>query len=389
MALRDSGVASPVITQNRLNLMTLHRSFVALLLGFMIVGRALAHDPGLSSANITRTEDGLKVTLTFAWLDLASLRTAATASDSAGIAAERPASFGSEWQSLVKNFVQVVAEGSVQSAPEVEVFPSTMEVSDVVVALAWSRLPPTALRVELPVIKGLSYAHRMILTLGDAPEPVALLRERLSVWELPPPQVSNVSTHDAGTAPPTDNAGSSWPAFVLMGVEHILIGFDHLCFLLALLIVATRLREIVALISTFTVAHSLTLAAAALNLVSLSPRLVEPLIALSIVYIGIENLVLRRPPRYRLAVAFGFGLIHGLGFASVLGERLPGVTGSAVVPLLLDFNLGVELGQLAVAACLVPLIKLARAQPKFAPKFRPAMSLAIAAAGMFWLIQRV
>ena len=139
----------------------------------------MAHDPGLSSANITRTEDGLKVTLTFAWLDLASLRTAATASDSAGIAAERPASFGSEWQSLVKNFVQVVAEGSVQSAPEVEVFPSTMEVSDVVVALAWSRLPPTALRVELPVIKGLSYAHRMILTLGDAPEPVALLRERL------------------------------------------------------------------------------------------------------------------------------------------------------------------------------------------------------------------
>ena len=186
-----------------------------------------------------------------------------------------------------------------------------------------------------------------------------------------------------------DEVETSWPSFVLLGVEHILIGFDHLCFLLALLIVATRLRDVVALVTTFTVAHSLTLAAAALNLVSLSPRLVEPLIALSIVYIGIENLVLRRPPRYRLAVVFGFGLIHGLGFASVLGDRLPGVTGYAVVPPLLGFNLGVELGQLAVAACLVPLIKLARARPKFATRFQPAMSLAIAAAAMVWLIQRV
>lgn len=369
--------------------MTLHRSFVALLLGLALVGCAFAHDPGLSSANIMRTENRLKVTLTFAWPDLASLQSAASDSDSASLEAERPVSFGSEWQSLARKFVQVTIDGSVQPAPEAEVFPSTAEVNDVVVALEWAQVPPTVVRVEFPVIKELSYAHRIVLTIGDAPEPVALLRERLAAWELSAPLVSNVSTQQVERSPPVRDGGTSWPSFVLLGVEHILIGFDHLCFLLALLIVAARLRDVVALVTTFTIAHSLTLALAALNVVSLSPRLVEPLIALSIVYIGIENLVLRRPPRYRLAVVFGFGLIHGLGFASVLGERLPGVTGYAVVPPLLGFNLGVELVQLAVAACLVPLIKLARAQPRFAPKFQPAMSLAIAAAGMVWLFQRV
>ncbi|HTO05126.1 MAG TPA: hypothetical protein VL069_15555, partial [Opitutus sp.] len=206
--------------QNLLNLMTLHRSFVAWFLGFVLVGRALAHDPGLSSANVTRTEDGLMVTLTFAWPDLASVRSAATESDAESIAAERPGSFGSEWASLAGNFVQVVADGAVQPPPAAEVFPSTAEVNDVVVALQWARLPPTALRVEFPVIKELSYAHRMVLTLGDAPEAVALLRERFSAWELPPPLVSNVSTQDVPAAP-ADQAGSSWPSFVLLGVEHI------------------------------------------------------------------------------------------------------------------------------------------------------------------------
>jgi hydrogenase/urease accessory protein HupE len=174
-----------------------------------------------------------------------------------------------------------------------------------------------------------------------------------------------------------------------LGVEHILIGFDHLCFLLALLLVAVRTREVVALVTTFTIAHSLTLAAAALGLISLSPRLVEPLIAASIIYVAVENLVLRRQPPYRLAVVFGFGLVHGLGFAGILAERLPGVTGAAVIPPLLAFNAGVELGQLAVAACLVPLIRMARAQPRIAPKLQPTLSLLIAMAGVVWFFQRV
>jgi hypothetical protein len=142
-------------------------------------------------------------------------------------------------------------------------------------------------------------------------------------------------------------------------------------------------------VTTFTLAHSLTLAAAATGLVSLSPKIVEPLIAVSIVYIGVENLFLRRPPRHRLALVFGFGLVHGLGFASALAERLPGVTGVAVILPLLGFNVGVELGQLAVAACLVPLLWFARTRAALEPRLQPAFSLVIATAGVIWFWQRI
>jgi len=162
-----------------------------------------------------------------------------------------------------------------------------------------------------------------------------------------------------------------------------------LCFLLALLLVAAGLRDVFRVVTTFTVAHSMTLAAAATGIVSLSPRIVEPLIAVSIVYVGMENLFLRRAPRHRLALVFGFGLVHGLGFASALAERLPGVKGFAMVLPLLGFNGGVELGQLAVAACMIPLIRLGRSRPVFAPRLQPAFSLAIAAAGVIWFCQRV
>jgi hydrogenase/urease accessory protein HupE len=229
------------------------------------------------------------------------------------------------------------------------------------------------------------FGHRMMLTLDNAPEPVGLLDARHQTWEMPA-LAGNTSRHASIAAAPVRVA---WFSFVRLGVEHILTGFDHLCFLLALLLVATRLRDVLTVVTTFTVAHSLTLAAAALGFVSLSSSIVERLIATSIVYIGLENIFLRRQPRYRLAVVFGFGMIHGLGFASGLAERLPGVTGLAVVPPLLGFNAGVELGQLAVAACLVPLIRLARTRPDFSPRMQPACSLAIAVAGFVWLMQRV
>ncbi|MEO6569067.1 MAG: HupE/UreJ family protein, partial [Opitutaceae bacterium] len=142
-------------------------------------------------------------------------------------------------------------------------------------------------------------------------------------------------------------------------------------------------------VTAFTVAHSLTLAAAATGLVSLSPKIVEPLIAASIVYIGVENLFMRRPPRHRVAVVFGFGLVHGLGFATALAERLPDVTGLAIVPPLVGFNFGVELGQLAVAALLIPLLSFVRARSALAIRFQPVCSLAIAFAGIIWFCQRV
>jgi hydrogenase/urease accessory protein HupE len=367
---------------------TLHSSLVMLLV-WAFTHAAFAHDPGLSSANIARTPDHVKVTLTLAWPDLAMARAAVTGSDIASIEAEPPPTFGPEWSAMAAGFVRVVADGAVQNSDVPSLLQSRTEAADVIVEITWPRVAAVPLRVEFPVLTKLPFGHRMVLTLDDSTEPVALLRERLAVWELPAPVVSTLSTQDSDSGAVPAATPSSWTSFLLLGVEHILIGFDHLCFLLALLIVAPRLRDVVALVTTFTVAHSLTLAAAATGLVSLSPRMVEPLIAISIIYIGLENLVLRKPPRHRLLVVFAFGLIHGLGFASVLGERLPGVTGFGVLPPLLAFNVGVELGQLAVAACLVPLILLARAQPRLAPKFQPALSLVIASAGVIWLFQRV
>jgi hydrogenase/urease accessory protein HupE len=228
------------------------------------------------------------------------------------------------------------------------------------------------------------FGHRMMLTVDHAAEPAGLLNARHRTWDLPsqPDAAASGSAISLLVQP-------AWSSFVVLGVEHILTGFDHLCFLLALLLVASRFRDVLTVITTFTVAHSLTLAAAAFGAFNLSSAIVEPLIAASIVYIGLENLFLRRQPRHRLALVFGFGLVHGLGFASALAERLPGVTGFTVVPPLLGFNAGVELGQLAVAAFLVPMIRLARARPAFSVRMQPACSLLIAMAGFVWLLQRV
>ena len=371
-------------------LMKLTRSLLGCGLALFLVGRIFAHDPGLSSANISRADQRLQVTLTFAWSDLSMVGPEGRDGASASDAPLPPDVFGREWTNAAAGFVKVFAEGELPPAGSPTFSRSATEAADVVIRFEWPQVTPGPLRVEFPVISDLPFGHRMLLTIGDETEPAAMLRARLAVWHLSTTTVSSVTLQSvAQTTATTAPEGVKWTSFLLLGIEHILMGFDHLCFLLALLLVAVGLRDVVALVTTFTVAHSLTLAAAATGYVSLSPSLVEPLIAASIVYIGIENLVLRRQPRHRLALVFGFGLIHGLGFATALGERLPEVTGLAVVPPLLAFNAGVELGQLVVAGCLVPLIRLARSQARVAPRLQPAVSFVIATAGFIWFFQRV
>ena len=174
--------------------------------------------------------------------------------------------------------------------------------------------------------------------------------------------------------------------FLLLGIEHILTGFDHLAFLLALLLAGSRLREALKIITSFTIAHSITLALATLNWVNLPANIVEPLIAVSIIYVGIENLF-RREIKGRWLLTFAFGLIHGFGFAGVLRELGIGADGNVVMPLL-TFNLGVELGQIGIAALVLPLIWKLRQQPAFVPRYVPACSLLVALAGGYWLVQR-
>ncbi len=170
--------------------------------------------------------------------------------------------------------------------------------------------------------------------------------------------------------------------FLGLGIEHIFTGYDHLAFLFGLLIVGGSLRAAVKIITSFTVAHSIALALATFEVVTLPGKLVEPLIAASIVYVGIENLFRPNLER-RWMLTFGFGLVHGLGFASALREA----GGDAILPLL-SFNLGVELGQIAIAALVFPVIwRLART-PTFTVRFAPSCSVAVALAGSYWLVER-
>ncbi|HEY7371349.1 MAG TPA: HupE/UreJ family protein [Polyangia bacterium] len=178
-------------------------------------------------------------------------------------------------------------------------------------------------------------------------------------------------------------------SYLRLGVTHILTGADHLLFLLGLLVVCRRFRTVAGIITCFTVAHSVTLALAALDVVTLPARLVEPLIAATIVVVGIENLVRGDEPRGRWLLTFAFGLVHGLGFAGALKQIGLGAPGTSIVGPLVAFNLGVELGQLAVAAPLLVLLWRLRALPPFARHGARATSLIVAAVGIVWLGQRL
>lgn len=173
---------------------------------------------------------------------------------------------------------------------------------------------------------------------------------------------------------------------VKLGVEHILTGFDHLVFLLGLILVGGRLRSLIGVISAFTLAHSITLALAALSVFAPSPRLVEPAIALSIAYVGIENLFVT-DARKRWRITFPFGLIHGFGFAGALRQiALP----RAQVPIaLVSFNGGVELGQLAVLSLALPLVLALRRAPWFGERGVKVVSVAIAAGGAALFVVRL
>ena len=184
-----------------------------------------------------------------------------------------------------------------------------------------------------------------------------------------------------GSAAPTTATG-----FFLLGVEHIATGYDHLLFLLALILCGGRLIELLKIITAFTIAHSLTLGAAALDLVMLPSTLVESVIALSIAYVAFENLYPRYAVSRRWAVSFLFGLVHGFGFSSVLKEI--GLPKDSLLLSLLNFNLGVEAGQLVAVIIVVPLLAWLRRTP-FEARVVRLVSMAVMAVGLGLFIERV
>lgn len=177
--------------------------------------------------------------------------------------------------------------------------------------------------------------------------------------------------------------------YIVLGFTHILPkGLDHILFVLGLFLLAARAKPLLIQVTAFTIAHSITLALAVYGVITLPPGIVEPLIALSIVYVAIENVVTPQLKPWRVFVVFGFGLLHGLGFAGVLTEL--GLPREEFVTALVGFNIGVEAGQLAVIA-LAYLVVGAwfRQRDWYRARVTIPASLAIAAVGLFWTVERM
>jgi len=173
-------------------------------------------------------------------------------------------------------------------------------------------------------------------------------------------------------------------AFIFLGIQHIFIGADHILFLLGLILIGGRFRDLVKIVTSFTIAHSVTLTLAALNIVNLPPRLIESAIALSIIYIATENFFIKKVD-YRWIVTGIFGLAHGFGFANVLGNL--GLPTKGLVVSLFSFNVGVEIGQVVIVALLLPLVWAIR-KSRFKKQITWATSGMILFFGITWFLER-
>ncbi|MFC1665380.1 HupE/UreJ family protein [Pseudomonadota bacterium] len=176
--------------------------------------------------------------------------------------------------------------------------------------------------------------------------------------------------------------------YIGLGFTHILPkGLDHILFVVGIFLLSLKLSPVLWQITAFTVAHTITLALTIYGYISLSPSIVEPLIALSIVYVGVENILTSRLKPWRVLVVFIFGLLHGMGFAGVLTEI--GLPRSEFVTALITFNVGVELGQLAVIGIALLLVGGFRNKSWYRRWIVVPISLVISLIGLYWCLDRV
>jgi hydrogenase/urease accessory protein HupE len=222
-------------------------------------------------------------------------------------------------------------------------------------------------------------AARQVVLIGEGDNaPQALLDAANSSVTLSAPAPSLLSTLER---------------YLLTGIEHIFLGYDHIAFLVAVVLWARRLVPVIKIVTAFTIAHSITLSLAALNIVVIPSAFVEPAIAASIVFVALENFFSRHVDG-RWRVTFAFGLVHGFGFAGALREI--GLPTNAVATALAAFNIGVEIGQVAIVAIVIPaLVVLDRlmtddkAEPARAASLVYALSALITVLGSYWFVTRM
>ncbi len=339
-------------------------------------GAALGHDVQASWATARFGQDSCELTVR---IHAEAVRT--LIQDTAPGATFEPENFDNvrpALESFGKTLYEVSEGGRTLSATATDV--SVVE-DNLVFRLVYPRTAAGALRLKATHLTRVSpefIAHVSVTDEAGRPLASHVLRPDHPLVEIEPP--SDGASGDAQ---------GPFLSFLRLGVEHILKGYDHLLFLLGLLVACRRFSTMALVITCFTLAHSVTLALAALDLISLSPAVVEPLIAASIVFVGVENLLRRNEPRWRWALTLGFGLIHGFGFAGVLKEAGLGSSGAGLLVPLFSFNLGVELGQVAVAAVVLPVLWRLRRWRPYERYGQLVISLLVVLAGAFWLIQRL
>lgn len=313
----------------------LNSTFGGFLLLCVIATTAFGHDPGLSYVNLERRGDELTATAVFSQAEVRNLSLA--------------------------DALQISIDQKPITPSSVNVSPGESNSIRVVFLFKDIRGPIT---LQSPILSRLALGHRQFVTAGKSSQMLTAASAAMQIE--------------------VDRAASdTFREFAKMGVEHIWFGFDHLAFLFALLLAVANLRESFKIITSFTVAHSITLTAATLDLVHLPSSIVEPVIAVSIVYVGIENF-LGKPKTNRILVTFAFGLVHGFGFSSALREL--GIGSNAPLALF-SFNAGVEFGQAVIAAVALPILYKLRQVPQ--TRYVEISSTIIALAGTWWLIQRI
>lgn len=279
----------------------------------------------------------------------------------------------------VRRHIRITTDGTDCASVPAEVRPPAPERASFDVVVHYACVAPVRnleIRDDLDAVLGADY-H----TIADIEWPGGARRVVFEQNQ----RSASLSLADDEAREKTVPAGTLASYFAL-GVEHILLGLDHVLFVIALILPGGRLLSLAAMITAFTVAHSITLALSVLDIMAVPAWIVEPVIALSIAYVAFENLAMRSAVSRRWAVSFIFGLVHGFGFAGALAEV--GLPASALVAALIGFNLGVEAGQLLIVVVLLALLVWLQ-NSTWKPRVAKASSIAILAVGLVLLTERV
>jgi hydrogenase/urease accessory protein HupE len=350
--------------------------------------RAEAHAIGLSSGEYAAHDSSLRVKLSFARGEVAGLAPAIDADRDGHLSAVEVSNARALLEAKIVSRISVKGDGGECKGTLIDA--GLTEQDGLLVEGRYDCARANAgFEVDVALLSDLPHGHRHIARScvggcgGEATHDEVLYRDHRTVT-VPP---GGATAAETKSPPKLDHETSGGAfSFFKMGIEHILTGYDHLVFLLGLVLARGRVRQLVGVVTAFTVAHSITLALAAFGVWAPSPRIIEPAIALSIVYVGVENFFVKDASK-RWRITFPFGLIHGFGFAGALQEiSLP----RAQIPgALLSFILGVEAGQLVVMAVVLPIIFSLRKQDWFEPRAVRVVSGAVAVAGGVWFVLRV